>query len=778
MSRRVICCTSFAVALLALLADRLVAAPVITNVSLRGLQAGGTTTLVIDGRDLAPNPQLLLDAPSTDIRIKDGSSDKRIEAEVTVAKGVSPGIYALRVCSGKGVSSPILLGVDALVQSPMTDTIEKLPVALHGRVTGPQILTSTFQGKKGQRVLLDVEAKRLGSPLEPVVRLYDAHGAQVAWSPPLGVIGGDARCQIVLPSDGRYTIELHDRLYRGKAPGYFRLKVGDLHFADILFPLAAAPAKPTSLSFVSSSLGDDAALKITPPSEGGFAPVDVARFAGFTGARPTLIVSQATELLETSASDGGPQELPSAPVAVSGRISTKGQQDVYHLKVREGAKLRIDVLADRAGSPLDGVLSVKRAAGQQLAQSDDRPGTSDPGVEVTVPKGETRLAIALSDLRGDGGPEFVYRLLVEEGDAAKPTVTTSEAAVNVPAGGSQVLQVEVKRNGAKGPIRLQFSGLPEGVTAHDAEIAAGDSLGLIALTADDSASNCGVARITAIAKEGQRSIEVPVLLEDFDAARRQPWLREQIAVAAAPAVPIRLAWSGDADQDVLLLGGSTPLSVTIDRTNDAQGKVRLRLVTTQTPPQKTVKQGRRDVMVEDEGKTLRLEKAVELAPDADQAEVRLAAPNDLPQRPWSVALIGELLAPDGKTVLASAATPVRRLNAKRAVELALASEAKIKAIAGDGGETGVLKGTLLRKEGVTGPATLTLVGLPAGYPAPKLEVPADKSDFEFAIRFPAAAKPGQLKDVRLLATTLAKPDDENSTVTSNELPITLTVVKP
>jgi hypothetical protein len=45
---------------------------------------------------------------------------------------------------------------------------------------------------------------------------------------------------------------------------------------------------------------------------------------------------------------------------------------------------------------------------------------------------------------------------------------------------------------------------------------------------------------------------------------------------------------------------------------------------------------------------------------ADQA-LAVLVPADLPAGPWSFAVVAELLGPDNKTVVATAATPVRTL---------------------------------------------------------------------------------------------------------------------
>ena len=64
-------------------------------------------------------------------------------------------------------------------------------------------------------------------------------------------------------------------------------------------------------------------------------------------------------------------------------------------------KLRFDVVARQFGSPLDGVLTIRKEDGsEQLASGDDRPGSSDPMVDYTVPAGVTKLQISLKDLLG------------------------------------------------------------------------------------------------------------------------------------------------------------------------------------------------------------------------------------------------------------------------------------------------------------------------------------------------------------------------------------------
>ena len=94
------------------------AAPQITNLSLRGLQAGGITTLVIEGSELLPEPRLWFSTPVAKSTIKEGATPQKLEVEITLDPQVPSGIYLLRVASASGISDVVAVGVDHLPQVP------------------------------------------------------------------------------------------------------------------------------------------------------------------------------------------------------------------------------------------------------------------------------------------------------------------------------------------------------------------------------------------------------------------------------------------------------------------------------------------------------------------------------------------------------------------------------------------------------------------------------------------------------------------------------------
>src|SRR5205823_7590421 len=109
-------------------------------------------------------------------------------------------------------------GIDDLPQLPFVPQIAGLPVALHGTLPSSGRLKTSFVGKKGERIVVDLEARRLGSAIDPVIELYDARQVQLAYSQSHTVLGGDARLETMLPADGQYTVELHDILYAAGKP--------------------------------------------------------------------------------------------------------------------------------------------------------------------------------------------------------------------------------------------------------------------------------------------------------------------------------------------------------------------------------------------------------------------------------------------------------------------------------------------------------------------------------------------------------------------------------
>ena len=113
-------------------------------------------------------------------KLKDGATAQRLEAEFTIDGTCPSGIYLLRVASATGISEPAALGIDNLPQLPFAQKVDVPSVAMSGTLSGSTLLSTTITGKKGQQVLVEVESRRLGAKLNPVIHIYDARRTQLA----------------------------------------------------------------------------------------------------------------------------------------------------------------------------------------------------------------------------------------------------------------------------------------------------------------------------------------------------------------------------------------------------------------------------------------------------------------------------------------------------------------------------------------------------------------------------------------------------------------------
>jgi len=742
--------------------------PQISNVSLRGLQIGETTTLTIDGNELLPNPSLVLPFEVIHQTVASSAQNNRVQVAVTVGESVQPGIYKLRVANSKGISNAVQIGVDSLIQKPFSAAVESLPIALHANLTGGQILKTVLNGKKGQRIVVDVEAKRLGSNLKPVARLYDARGTQIAWSPPTSAIGGDARFHAICQSDGPHSIELHDVLYRGAAPGFFRLKVGDLKCADMAFPIGVSRSTKTEVRVLPEELAT-----IPPISVDGGADLPVSHFAPplqasqFTGPRPSVLLSDHDEITESPSSDGL-QMIAAPPIGINGCISKSSEEDKYLLAVKPGSKLRFDVFASRIGSQLDGVLILRGEKGNELARNDDRPGISDPGMDFNVPSNLNKLLVSIQDIAKRGGDSFVYRIGVRH--LAKPDFRLSldTDRVNIPIGGSQFINVQVERTAYDGPIQLSIAGLPESIQVSGNTIASDATIGLIILSTPPGQSAAGLMTVIGESSDGtKRAAEI------LQPNNNEVFRDSELGFAVAEQTPINIQW-GEFDDKKLFAGSTRRIPITLTRNEGVKGPLRVRLLTTQVPPKKKIKKDNKEQTVDDIERTLRIENA-EFGPESTGPSVALTTPTDLPQRDWTLVLVAELLSDDKKQVLASAYTQAKVLPAVQPIRLELSGPNMIEAKASDG-DTGKLTGRIVRMSGFTNPVMVKLDGLPDGYPSPEITLTAGKDEFVLPVRFPKGTKAADLKNVKLLANALVDQENPSSVIRSNAINVSIKVV--
>ena len=642
------------------------APPSISQISLRGLRIGGTTTIAIDGSDLLPGAELLLGAPVAHQTVRPGGTPQHVEVEVALDETPVPGIYDLRLANPAGVSNAVAIGIDVLAQMPLAPQTTSLPAALTGTLGGGQTAETSVELKKGQPLVVEVEAKRIGAAIDPVLHVLDQRNVPLAWAEGKSTLGGDARLSFAAPADGRYRIQLNDATYQAGSPGQFRLKIGQFYFADLVFPLAAVRGTKTTLQFASTNLPNEAKVDWTPAGGAAIVPPPWPGSLAVSGFRPQLALSDASEVVQSHPADtatAGPQQV-TAPVGISGRLTTP-QEDHYRVAVEPGARLRIEVTAARIGSPLDGILTVRDEQGHDLASNDDQPTTIDPGLDFTVPGDRHAIVVALKDVAGRSGPDYVYHLTISRLDQPDFSLALDADRLNIPPTGNGLLRVGVLRRNYAGPIKLAFVNLPPGVQVTNDEIQAGDDEVLVALTAAGAAPGHAIISVVGRAVDTPSPLVRTALAPDDRAeTKAQPWLRADLACALLARPALSIAWTEPSAATTLKAGGKLPLKLKLTRGAGANGPVRLSLVSTQRTPMKLIKSKNpkkippKEVLAPE--RTLRLQGAPAIAADATEATAELLVPADLPLHDYDLAVRAELLNADGQRVEATTYTSVLR----------------------------------------------------------------------------------------------------------------------
>ncbi len=766
-------CSRFLVALLCVLCGSVVNSfagePAIRNLNLRGLQIGGTTTLVVDGDELGTAPRLLLPFPAN-AQLKADSTKTQAAFDVTLDGAVEPAYVHLRIVTDEGVSAPVVIGVDRLPQRPLAAAIDQLPVALHGTVSGSSAVETKFTGKAGQKLLVEVEAQRLGSKLRPVVHLISPKQLQVAWAWPTPARGGDARLEATLPEDGSYTVSIHDSEYAAAAPSFFRLRVGQWASVDHVFPLAVQKGQPRTLEL----LGPAAPTRLDLPAvpHVGAMPVPMPKEGVFSGPRPFVLVSPHAEVVKQE-TPGKVQELPAGAVGVSGRLLVPNGEDRYRVPVTPKTRVRLEVFAERYGSPLDAALVVRNEQGGQLARVEDGPTSLDPVLEYAVPDNVTAVVVGVVDSQGRGGPNAVYRLVVTPQQAgmgqADYQLVTPAQRLALPVGGRAIVPVLIERGSYEGRVELSAEGLPAGASLQGANIPEGADGALVTVQRGEAAGGAVITRWRGRAADGEVR---DVVTKNHPLERLQPWLATEVAVAAttAKADDFQIDWRGLPSDAGLLPASKLNLPVKVTKPAGS-GAVRLTLITSQLRP---ILNGQTDP-----AQSLRLEKPVELAPTVTDGEAVVLVPPLLPGPVYDVTLQAELLSADKRTAVAIAYAPVRRMTVRHHVVVRLNGPTRVETMLGPkGGGIVKLEGQVERREGLSSDIALTLTGLPAGVTAAPVTVKAGTTAFTLNVVLAANVAPGEFTGLKLTGTAVLDAKQPNIRVRSQDLDLILSVRAP
>ena len=753
--------------LLGFTAPCLAAPPQLTTVIPRGWKTGANE-VTVQGANFTDASRLLLDIPGATAtqKAEPKPTATQMQFVVTLPPESPAGLFEVAMAGDEGRSAPLLIVVDPF--STVTEVepnnaaaqaqLLTLPVAVEGRLAGSDLDMFAFDGRQGQRVVVEVAGRRLGANIKPVLRLLNATFLELEMALSSRRLGGDSRLTAVLPADGRYYLELHDLVYRGDNNQY-RVLVGDLQVADHLEPLGGRRGSTLSVRFLGGTLPDAPPLTATiaPPALGDLAGLALPPGPLASPLPLPVAIGDLAELTEQPPADGMPQLLP-VPGIVNGRLTQPDEHDKYRITVTPGDKLHIFVQSERLGTPLDGVLELRNDKDAVIATQDDGPETADPDFLYTVPADVTTLVLGVTDLQGRGGPAFAYRLGIEPAPGGDFELTLLNPLVTVPAGGSASIRVRAVRRDYAGPIRLKAVGdVPAGLTLTGQEIGAGVSDTLLSFAAPaDSPLKAGTFAIVGEAGP----VEQPLLVRTARLAKLPfheglPWL--QTRVPGAVAKPGLLALDVEVTEPALIRGLEYTARVKVRRTPEQTGPVNLTVQTSQNP--------------QAGGVQVAPVANLSIAENAAEGVIKITVPPTAPEIPLSFVVTGQLLnAMDKKTLVATAEAP----SVSTSIVFPFTLHATPPAELARGART-LVPVKLTRVGKFNEPVQVAVTGLPGTIRTAPVIVPAGTTDFQIPLLIPPAQAGGMLANLKLTGTWAATPPLAS---TPQDLPLVVAAADP
>jgi len=174
-----------------------------------------------------------------------------------------PGIQWLTVRHKGRVSNRVPFAVDSLPECLETEPNNalrqaqgvSLPTIVNGRIArSGDWDVFEFSGKAGEMIVVEVQARRLDSPLDSVLKLTDATGRVLAWNDDhedpgsgLNTHHADSYLSVRLPADGTYFVHLSDTARNGGQEYAYRLRISEAR------PDFALRVVPSSVSLRSKS---------------------------------------------------------------------------------------------------------------------------------------------------------------------------------------------------------------------------------------------------------------------------------------------------------------------------------------------------------------------------------------------------------------------------------------------------------------------------------------------------------------------------------------------
>lgn len=459
------------------------ASPSLGGITPFGVTRGTDTVLFFNGGRLGDAKEIFFYSPGFTVTKLEAVNDNQIKASIKVAADCRMGEHIARVRTATGISEmkTFQVGPFPVVEEKEPnsefDKPQAIPlnVTVNGRIDSEDVDYFQVAMKKGQRLSVEIEGMRLAQGLfDPYVAILDSKRFELAATDDSPLLGQDACASIVVPEDGNYIVQVRDSAYTGA--GYYRLHVGTFPRPLAVVPAGGRPGEELEVTFLGDPTGPikqkvklptavDHKLALHCQDAGGISPAGV----------PIRLLDAANVVEGPQVINPRQATVCSVPGAVNGVIGKPGEVDIFRFNAKKGQNFDVHCYGRRLGSALDSVMTLyivrhdTLIPGDTVVANDDAFGP-DSYFRFAAPQ-DGEYAVAVTDHLGKGGINYFYRIefTVPEYSAnlSIPKVANysqERQTISVPRGNRYATVINVGRSLWGGECVLGADKLPPGVT--------------------------------------------------------------------------------------------------------------------------------------------------------------------------------------------------------------------------------------------------------------------------------------------------------------------------
>jgi hypothetical protein len=385
-------------------------------------------------------------------------ADATVVFDIFVDPAASPGIEGVRVVGETAMSEAKLVVIDTMLRTvemgnnnPSMPQKLSLPMSVSGFVLPEETDFYAIDVAAGQRITIEVVGHRMGTALDPLVRIVGPDGKEFMVLDNDDGFDYDLRSSVTFPAAGTYKLEVRDARFQGGLWPYV-LRLGDFPQARVGYPASNRASSmitlmgtanreiPPILINVVDFLSSTSNLVAKGKDGPAWITVASSRSAGLVEVEPNNI-----------AAEGNAFE-PGRPI--DARFDYPGDIDAFRCHLLPQQVLFVRSTTRRLGSPADLYLRILDSAGNEVLSADDQ---ADDDAELSYTASAAGMyTLLVEDLNRRGGADFVYHLetfLPREEVVLRPSVDR----LVIPRGTSMPMALSVERQSVAEPIALSAS---------------------------------------------------------------------------------------------------------------------------------------------------------------------------------------------------------------------------------------------------------------------------------------------------------------------------------